>query len=125
MGECRDVSAAAELLVEVWDVGGSTRGTRQLERLSQDPSKVIASSRFLGSVEVPLSATLAMSRGALCSTCCLQILSHLTPVSIHTIALTTALAKEGLFYGQQIGNGWPQIIWTLRFWAVLKIVRGC
>lgn len=59
---CRDVSAASELLLELWDVGG-TRGAKQLQKLSQDPTKVIANARFLGSVDVPLSNTLAMSRG--------------------------------------------------------------
>lgn len=59
---CRDVSAASELLLELWDIGG-TRGAKQLQKLSQDPSKVIANARFLGSVEVPMTATMAMSRG--------------------------------------------------------------
>lgn len=62
---CRDVSAAAELQLELWDVGG-TRGAKQLQKLSQDPSKVIANARFLGSVEVSLVNTLAMTRGEHC-----------------------------------------------------------
>ena len=56
------MSAASELLLELWDVGG-TRGAKQLQKLSQDPSKVIANARFLGSVEVPMTATMAMNRG--------------------------------------------------------------
>lgn len=58
----RDVSAASELLLELWDIGG-TRGDKQLQKLSQDPSKVIENARFLGSVEVPMSNTMAMNRG--------------------------------------------------------------
>ena len=58
----REVSAAAELTVEVWDVGGS-QNTKQLEALSRDPSKVISNSRFLGCVEVPLANTLHFRRG--------------------------------------------------------------
>ena len=58
----RDVRAASEVLVGLWDVGG-TRGAKQLQKLSQDPSKVIANARFLGSVEVPMTATMAMNRG--------------------------------------------------------------
>ena len=64
-GTCRDVSAASELQLELWDIGG-TRGAKQLQKLSQDPSKVIASARFLGSVQVPLTNSMAMSRGGLC-----------------------------------------------------------
>ena len=56
------MSAASELLLELWDIGG-TRGAKQLQKLSQDPSKVIANARFLGSVEIPMTATMAMSRG--------------------------------------------------------------
>ena len=59
---CRDVSAASELLLELWDIGG-TRGAKQLQKLSQDPTKVIANARFLGSVEVPMTATMSTSRG--------------------------------------------------------------
>ena len=58
----REVSAAAELAVEVWDVGGS-QNTKQLEALSKDPGKVIANSRFLGVVEIPLATTLHFNRG--------------------------------------------------------------
>lgn len=63
---CRDVSAASELLLELWDIGG-TRGAKQLQKLSQDPSKVIANARFLGSVEIPMTATMATSRGQPCN----------------------------------------------------------
>ena len=59
----REVSAAAELTVEVWDVGGS-QNTKQLEALSRDPGKVISNSRFLGVVEIPLATTLHYNRGA-------------------------------------------------------------
>ena len=59
------MSAASELQLELWDIGG-TRGAKQLQKLSQDPSKVIASARFLGSVQVPLTNSMAMSRGGLC-----------------------------------------------------------
>jgi hypothetical protein len=58
----RDVCAASELVVEAWDVGGS-RSSEQLQRLTVDPVKVIANSRFLGRVEVPLSETLRLRRG--------------------------------------------------------------
>ena len=64
----RDVSAASELLLELWDIGG-TRGAKQLQKLSQDPSKVIANARFLGSVEIPMTATMAMSRGDFLTRC--------------------------------------------------------
>lgn len=59
---CRDVSAAAELLLEVWDVGG-TQGAKQLQKMSEDPNKVIENARFLGSVEIAMTSTLAMHRG--------------------------------------------------------------
>lgn len=49
--------------MEVWDVGG-TQGSKQLQKMSQDPNKVIANARFLGSVEIPMTATMAMSRGS-------------------------------------------------------------
>ena len=55
----RDISAAAELLVEAWDVGGAKR-PEQLQRLATDPARVVANSRFLGRVEVPLSETLSL-----------------------------------------------------------------
>jgi hypothetical protein len=57
----RDVSAAAELLVEAWDVGGA-RNPEQLQRLATDPARVVANSRFLGRVEVPLSETIVSMR---------------------------------------------------------------
>ena len=55
----RDISAAAELLVEAWDVGGAKR-PEHLQRLATDPARVVANSRFLGRVEVPLSETLSL-----------------------------------------------------------------
>ena len=58
----RDVSAASELLLELWDVGGS-RNAKHLENLAHDPTKVIGNSRFMGRVEVPLSETLSLRRG--------------------------------------------------------------
>ena len=54
--------AVGELKVEVVDVGGS-RGSAQLERLANDPTRVIAASRFLGLCEVPLQPTLHTPRG--------------------------------------------------------------
>ena len=63
-GSCRDISAAEELRLEVWDVGGS-QGSKQLQKMSQDPNNVIENARFLGSVEVAMTSTLAMHRGQL------------------------------------------------------------
>lgn len=54
---CREVTAAGELVVEVWDLGG-TRGAKQLKRLADNPSEVIRNSRFLGRAEIPLVDTL-------------------------------------------------------------------
>ena len=48
--------------MEVWDLGG-TRNHKQLERLVAHPAEVIANSRFLGQVQVPLGDTLAFQRG--------------------------------------------------------------
>ena len=53
----RDVCAASELVVEVWDLGG-TKSTTQLNALASNPTEVIRSCRFLGCAEVPLSETL-------------------------------------------------------------------
>ncbi|KAK9800258.1 hypothetical protein WJX73_008605 [Symbiochloris irregularis] len=58
----RDVSAAAELVLELWDVGG-LRNAKHLEVLANDPNKVISNSRFMGRLEVPLSETLSLRRG--------------------------------------------------------------
>lgn len=58
----RDVCAASELVVEVWDVGGQ-KSSEQLQRITIDPVKLIANSRFQGRVEVPLSETLRLRRG--------------------------------------------------------------
>ena len=54
---CREVPAAGELLVEVWDLGG-TRGAKQMKKLADNPSQVIRNSRFLGQAEIPLVDTL-------------------------------------------------------------------
>lgn len=66
MVPCRDVSAAAELLVELRDLGGTrdTREARQQNRLTLDPVKVISNSRFMGRLEIPLSETLKLRPGA-------------------------------------------------------------
>ena len=60
--QCREVSAASELVVDLLDLGGSRQG-KQLEKLAKDPHRVMANSRFLGRVEVPLSETLSHRRG--------------------------------------------------------------
>lgn len=54
---CREVPAAGELMVEVWDLGG-TRGAKQMKKLADNPSQVIRNSRFLGQAEIPLVDTL-------------------------------------------------------------------
>lgn len=51
-----------ELSVEVWDLGGQ-RNEKQLQKLSLHPEDVIASSRFLGRIEVSLSETMITRRG--------------------------------------------------------------
>ncbi len=48
--------------VQVWDVGGSKK-SEQLQRLAEEPGRLVANSRFLGRVEVPLSETLSLKRG--------------------------------------------------------------
>lgn len=53
----RDVCVASELVVELWDLGG-TRSSMQLKELSLDSVEVIKSCRFLGRAEIPLSETL-------------------------------------------------------------------
>lgn len=55
---CREVTAAGELMVEVWDLGGQARGAKQLKKLADNPSEVINKSRFLGRAEIPLVDTL-------------------------------------------------------------------
>ncbi|KAK9867090.1 hypothetical protein WJX84_006946 [Apatococcus fuscideae] len=57
----REVSAASELVVDLLDLGGSRQG-KQLEKLAKDPHRVMANSRFLGRVQVPLSETLSQRR---------------------------------------------------------------
>lgn len=49
-------------MVDLLDLGGSRQG-KQLEKLAKDPHRVMANSRFLGRVEVPLSETLSHRRG--------------------------------------------------------------
>ena len=58
----REICAASELVVEVWDVGGSKK-SEQLQRLAEEPGRLVSNSRFLGRVEVPLSETLSLKRG--------------------------------------------------------------
>lgn len=53
----RDVCAASELIVELWDLGG-TKSAAQLSALSSRPAEMISSCRFLGCAEVPLGETL-------------------------------------------------------------------
>lgn len=53
----RDVCAVSELIVEIWDLGG-TRSSDQLKALSTNPQEVIKSCRYLGRAEVPLGDTL-------------------------------------------------------------------
>ena len=58
---CEDL-AEAWRAVKVWDVGGSKK-SEQLQRLAEEPGRLVANSRFLGRVEVPLSETLSLKRG--------------------------------------------------------------
>lgn len=53
----RDVCVASELVVELWDLGG-TRSSKQLKDLSLNSIEVIKSCRFLGRAEIPLTETL-------------------------------------------------------------------
>ena len=53
----KDVCVASELVVELWDLGG-TRSSKQLKALSLDPAEVIKTCRFLGRAEVPLTESL-------------------------------------------------------------------
>ena len=74
---CREVTAAGELMVEVWDLGG-TRGAKQMKKLADNPSQVIRNSRFLGQAEIPLVNTLTdTQRGDLPyqAICCALVLS--------------------------------------------------
>lgn len=52
---------AAELVVEVRDLGGASKQVRKLEA---DLSEAVAKTRFLGAAEVPLAATLSATSGA-------------------------------------------------------------
>lgn len=49
---------------------GGSKKSEQLQRLAEEPGRLVGSSRFLGRVEVPLSETLSLKRGVLpfCST---------------------------------------------------------
>lgn len=58
----RDVCAASEMIVELWDLGG-TRSSAQLNKLAANPAEVIKSCRFLGRSEVPLTETLDVPAG--------------------------------------------------------------
>lgn len=53
----RDVCVASELVVELWDLGG-TRSSKQLKELSLNSLEVIKTCRFLGRAEIPLTETL-------------------------------------------------------------------
>ena len=53
----RDVCVASELVVELWDLGG-TRSPKQLKELSLNSLEVIKTCRFLGRAEIPLTETL-------------------------------------------------------------------
>lgn len=57
----REISVAAELVVEVRDLGGASKQVRKLEA---DLSEAVAKTRFLGAAEVPLAATLSATSGA-------------------------------------------------------------
>ncbi len=71
---CREVTAAGELMVEVWDLGG-TRGAKQLKKLADNPSQVIGNSRFLGRAEIPLVDTLTSTQRGQCV--CLCHMAHM------------------------------------------------
>lgn len=66
----REVSVAAELVVEVRDLGSASK---HAGALAADLSEAVAKTRFLGRAEVPLAATLSAtsgeSRRAFCSAC--------------------------------------------------------
>lgn len=42
---------------------GGSKKSEQLQRLAEEPGRLVANSRFLGRVEVPLSETLSLKRG--------------------------------------------------------------
>jgi hypothetical protein len=86
----RDTCAASELVIELWDVGGS-KNSAQLQRLVTDPARVIANSRFLGRVEVALSGTLSMRRGEL------QALHALLSVYLLTCQLPSQTTFNGFW----------------------------
>ena len=44
---------------------GGSKKSEQLQRLAEQPGRLVGSSRFLGRVEVPLSETLSLKRGVL------------------------------------------------------------
>ena len=70
------MNASAELSLEVLDVGGNQTAKKNQEKSAKktmeqigggDPNKVTNASRFLGTLEIPLSTTLHFRRGALAS----------------------------------------------------------
>ncbi len=69
------MTAAGELMVEVWDLGG-TRGAKQLKKLADNPSQVIGNSRFLGRAEIPLVDTLTSTQRG--QYVCLSHMAHNT-----------------------------------------------
>lgn len=48
-------------MLDVLDLGGDSRSAKHLEKLAANPSDVVANTRFLGRVEVPLAETLTAS----------------------------------------------------------------
>ena len=42
---------------------GGSKKSEQLQRMAEEPGRLVANSRFLGRVEVPLSETLSLKRG--------------------------------------------------------------
>jgi hypothetical protein len=58
----RDVCAASELVVELWDLGG-TKSAVQLNALGTNPQEVIKSCRYLGRAEIPLGDSLDAPTG--------------------------------------------------------------
>lgn len=57
----RGVSVSEELVLDVLDLSGDSRSVKHLEKLAENPSDVVANTRFLGRVEVPLAETLTAS----------------------------------------------------------------
>lgn len=59
----RDVCVASELVVELWDLGGTKQAT-QLTDIGLNSAEMITQCRFLGRAEVPLSETLEIPAGS-------------------------------------------------------------